>query len=243
MKVYKGAALVAAGGNRVTVKEAHSLPFSAALVTEKFNEKVGDDLFLWARDRSQTLSAANMSSARSLSSGNGFSSGGYGNWTGGWYFNPYFNMFTFVPASGTLWNPWGYGFFSPLTIYSFYAPSSYWYGGGGAPGSASLGRPISGFSNLSTNQAVPLSRLQRSNPGGVPSLSSPIRSGSAAAQAAGFPTADQSMGSVRSAAASGGGAPMSSGQSMGAGRPALSTGMGGGGAASGPAPAGGGRGR
>ncbi len=51
------------------------LPFSAALLTEKFDDKVGDDLYLWARDRSQVMSAANMSSARSLSSGFG---SGYG---------------------------------------------------------------------------------------------------------------------------------------------------------------------
>jgi hypothetical protein len=230
LKVYKGTALVAAGSNRVTVKEGHSLPFSAALVTEKFNDKVGDDLYLWARDRSQNLSAANMSSARSLNSGNGFSSGGYSNWSGGWYFNPYFNMFTFVPANGTFWNPWGFGFFSPGTIYSYYTPTAYWYGGGGARSNGSFGRPISGFSSSATNQAAPLSRLQRSNPGGVPALGSPVRSGSVigAGAGAGFPSADQSsMGSARSGAAIGGGQPMGAApSSVGAGRPSYSTGMG-----------------
>src|ERR1700733_5569777 len=84
LKVFKGEALVElAGGsginNRAVGKEGRVLPFSAALLTEKFDDKVGDDLYLWARDRSQVMSAANMSSARSLSSGFGSGYGtGYG---------------------------------------------------------------------------------------------------------------------------------------------------------------------
>ena len=79
LKVFKGEALVelaAATGvnNRAVVKEGKALPFSAALLTEKFDDKVGDELYLWARDRSQVLSAANMSSARSLSSAGGYGS-------------------------------------------------------------------------------------------------------------------------------------------------------------------------
>ena len=143
MEVYKGEAVVeitraGAASDHVTVREGRALSFSAPLLTEKFNDKVGDDLYLWVRDRSQSLSAANMSSALSLSStGNGdasrYGSGyapGSGNWTGGWYFNPSFGMYTFVPAGGTFWNPWGYGFYSPVTVSSYYTPSTYWYGGG-----------------------------------------------------------------------------------------------------------------
>src|SRR5262249_47029953 len=77
MKVFKGEAQVdviaeagnAAANNHLVVKDGHLLVFSAALTAEKFNDRVGDDLYLWARDRSQYLSAANMSSARSLTTG------------------------------------------------------------------------------------------------------------------------------------------------------------------------------
>jgi hypothetical protein len=234
MRVYKGEVQVVAGSNRATVKDGRMLPFSAALTTEKFNDRAGDDLYLWARDRSQNLSAANMSSARSLNSGNGFSSIGTGNWNGGWYFNPYFNMFTFVPATGTFWNPFGYGFFSPTTIYSYYTPTSYWGGSGGARSSPSIGRPLSGFSNSSTNQAAPLSQLQRGNPGGSNgpmSLGSPLRSGSMIGARGGFPSADMSMGQGQSM-----GANNPSMGSVGASRPSFSGGMGGGGGAA-PAPA------
>src|SRR5579863_2902055 len=61
MKVYKGEAVVTVtngttANDRATVKEGRLLSFSAALLTESFNEKVGDDLYLWARDRSQDIS-------------------------------------------------------------------------------------------------------------------------------------------------------------------------------------------
>jgi hypothetical protein len=202
MKVYKGEAVVniangTAANDRATVKEGRLLPFSAALLTEAFDSKVGDDLYLWTRDRSQSISTANMSSARSLNStgygsgsgylnvfdssgygvGSGYGSGaGLGGWNSGWYYNPYFNMFTFVPGAGTYWNAFGYGFFSPGTIYDYYSPSNYWYGGGGARGTGSIGRPLSGIANPSYTQAGPLSGLMPKNPG---TIGGPSRDGSA----------------------------------------------------------------
>jgi hypothetical protein len=170
MKVYNGEAQVTAGDNRATVGEGRMLLFSAALATEKFNDKVGDDLDLWARDRSQTISAANMSSARTIGTGgcNGSSfvsnCGTSGGWNGGWYYNPYMDMFTFVPLAGTMWNPRGYGFYSPLTIFSFYNPGTYW--GGGAVGRQTLGV---GSSSLTTA----VSRLNTT----PASLGSGVRSG------------------------------------------------------------------
>ncbi|HEY3826536.1 MAG TPA: hypothetical protein VGL82_18365 [Bryobacteraceae bacterium] len=226
MKVYKGEAVVTTASDRATVREGHLLPFSAALLTESFNDKVGDDLYIWARDRSQSISAANMSSARSLNPngygsgygyGNGYGyGGGYGNgyglgsgaWNGGWYFNPYFDMFTFVPAYGTLWNPWGYGFFSPGTIYNYYTPTTYWYGGGGARGTGSIGRPLSGITtNTSTTQRAPLSGLLPRN-NGVSGVSSPIRGlgvGAAGANSASLAGSGVSSGGLRGGGFSGGG--------------------------------------
>ena len=221
MRVYKGEAVVAittgaTANERATVKEGHLLPFSAALLTESFNDKVGDDLYIWARDRSQSLSAANMSSARSLSgdsfgtgsgygsgyglgSGYGYGSGygsgygygsGVGGWNSGWYYNPYFDMFTFVPGNGTYFNAFGYGFFSPGTIYNYYSPSSYWYGGGGARGTGAIGRPLSGVAG-NTRTPAPLNSLEAPKTprgGGVSGFgaSSALGAGTASVARSGF---------------------------------------------------------
>jgi hypothetical protein len=158
MKVYKGEATVLAGGIRKVVKEGNEVPFSAALLTEKFDQKSADDLYLWTRDRSSYLSSANMSSARTLSSngysmdnlflGTGYPGLGFSNrFSGGWYLNPYLNMYTFMPYDGMMFSPFGYGFFSPSMIYSAYSPYNYyWYGGGGARNSSTVGVPVASAS-------------------------------------------------------------------------------------------------
>lgn len=234
VKVYKGDAVVSIIGgsltDRATVKEGHQLTFSVALLAERFNDKVGDDLYLWARDRSQSVSAANMSSARTLNS-SGYGSSGYGyggwgnaygygsslgNWNSGWYFNPWLDMYTFVPGSGAYWNAFGYGFFSPSTIYAFYSPSNYWYGGGGARGAGSLGWSLGSIYGKSG--AGPLSILQpRSNSGvgsigpsrgygesvGTVSSSSAVNSLGGGSSSGGF--ASRSSSSVSAGHAGGGG--------------------------------------
>src|SRR4051794_659156 len=43
LRVFKGQATVIAGKERVAVKEGRMLPFSAALVTERFDDKQADD--------------------------------------------------------------------------------------------------------------------------------------------------------------------------------------------------------
>ena len=206
LKVFKGEAVVTVingeATDRATVREGRMLHFSVALLTENFDQKTGDDLYLWARDRSQSISAANMTSAHSLdpnSGGYGFggygfggyaNSGygygaydplyggygsGYGAWNGGWYFNPFLNMFTFVPASGAYWNAFGYGFFSPGMINAFYSPSNYWYGGGGARGNGSIGHPLDEIHNGSSPHLASISSLLPHNSGvGSPAASAGV---------------------------------------------------------------------
>lgn len=198
LKVYKGQAAVSAGASHITVREGKLMPFSAALLTEKFDEKQADDLYLWARDRSAYLSAANMSSARSLASSgysmSGLTGGGYtglgynSSFNGGWYYNPFLSMYTYMPYGGTAWSPFGYGYFSPYTIYSFYSPGNYyWYGGGSRGGSA--GVPLS---NIGTS-SLAAAQVSRTGAGTNthPTLSSPVRSaggfsGTNAATSGGF---------------------------------------------------------
>jgi hypothetical protein len=160
MKVYKGEADVATADNRAVVKDGRLMPFTAALLAEKFEPaKNGDDLYLWARDRSSSLSAANMSSARTLNSS--YAATGLGSWNGGWYFNPYMSMYTYVPAAGMLASPFGFGFFSPGTIYNYYAPQYFSYGGN------AYSRPVT---SATLNSPVRMGSVA-----GAPQLGSPMR--------------------------------------------------------------------
>jgi hypothetical protein len=65
VKVYGGEAAVDSAGNRATVRKGQLLPFSATLLNEQFNDKVGDALYLWARNREQSVLASNAASQRS----------------------------------------------------------------------------------------------------------------------------------------------------------------------------------
>ena len=188
MKVYKGEANAdITGSTKTTVKEGHLVVLAATLPAEKFDEKQADDLYLWARDRSAALSAANMASARSLSAngyslnslytggmypGLGFNSG----FGGGWYLNPVLGMYTYMPYTGTFWSPFGYGFFSPGTIYDFYTPGGYtWYGGGGARTTTFVPQPINGSTiRTAGNGGGPISGAPGRLTGGHSGIAVPV---------------------------------------------------------------------
>jgi hypothetical protein len=127
IKVYHGEAEVEANGETTVVRAGRLLPFGRAMVTEKFNVKEGDELAKWSMRRSQDVSVANVSAAKSL-----HDSGGSFGPNGGWFYNSFYSMYTYIPGNGVYWNPYGYGFFSPYTVYNLYYPGN--YGGGGYGG-------------------------------------------------------------------------------------------------------------
>ena len=130
LKVYHGDATVSYKGDLITVKAGHLLPFTAALAMEKFDAKNGDELSRWSQRRSQYVSAANVASAKSLrDSGT--------NWSSGWYYNPYYSMYTYIPGRGVSWSPYGYGYYSPNSVYSYLPYGGGYYGGNRGNGSTS----------------------------------------------------------------------------------------------------------
>lgn len=256
VRVFKGEASVHAGDNRVTVKDGHEVFLTAALAMEKFDEKTAaDDNYLWARDRSAEVSAANMSSARTLANGGGYGYsgsslgfGGYGGgfgglggyspyWAsslwgasmfgGGWYYNPMFDMYTYMPVNGYGFSPFGYGFYSPMVINSVYTPASRtWYGGGGARTSGVIGRPISGSGGITRGTSLSSSSLFRST-SSANVISSRMANSAMARSGEGFGRGGSN------AAGFSGGAARSAGPAMSGSAGGFSRGGGGGGAAGG----------
>ncbi len=94
-------------GKEVTLTAAQLKPVS-------FDRKAEDDLYRWSSVRASYLAEANMSTAQSAYSG-------YGPyWGAGWYWNPYFAFWSWLPGDGYFFSPFGYPFFSPA--YVVYAP-------------------------------------------------------------------------------------------------------------------------
>jgi hypothetical protein len=162
LKVFDGEAIVKGESGQLTLHKGKETALNGVLMAENFDAKADDELYRWSDRRSGYLAKANVSSANSLvggssgssfggfsalgggcggAFGNGFGTGlGYGQGFGysPWQFNPMFGMYTFVPCNGFAYSPFGYGFYSPYTVWQ--AP---YYGGGGgiAGGGGGIRRP------------------------------------------------------------------------------------------------------
>jgi hypothetical protein len=136
VKVYTGEAMVSRGTTNVTLRDGRAVPFTPALISEKFDNKTGDSLYRWAKRRSEYIAVANLSAARQA--GSSFNSTG----TSGWYYNPYYSMFTFIPSRGYMCDPFAtfmglypssmFGcYYSPMSAWNYFSRPYYNYGGGG----------------------------------------------------------------------------------------------------------------
>src|SRR5437879_2119705 len=134
LRTEEGEAVAERDGKTVEVKGGHILAFDGDLTLAKFDAKDLDQLYRWSVRRSEYLAMANVSAAKSVRD-----SGMY--WgSNRWYWNPYFNMYTFVPSSGMYFSPFGFAFWSPFTVYNYlYSPVI--YGGRGGCGGLRGGGP------------------------------------------------------------------------------------------------------
>lgn len=125
VRVFKGEALVQDGDQHVKVKGGHEVALNAGtkLKSRKFDEKSYErsDLYRFSNLRSEYLAEANVDAARMYAGGP--------DWYGpGWYWDPFFTSYTWIPGSGVFYDPFGWGFYSPGLVYA--APIYYGYGYG-----------------------------------------------------------------------------------------------------------------
>jgi len=117
VRVFDGKAEVTADDHKITVKKNHELAFNLAKLKpsefDKDQVTKNDDLYRWSSLRSEYLSEANINAAQGYYV-NGWYGAGW--WGPGWYWNPMFAGYTFLPGSGFFYNPFGWGFYSPLMV-------------------------------------------------------------------------------------------------------------------------------
>jgi len=125
--VFDGNADVQDGDRTVSVKGGHKVDLAdnGELKSHSFNkdEYKKSDLYQWSSLRTSYLAEANVDAARVY-----VADGYYGpGWVGsGWYWAPGFGGYTYIPADGILYSPFGWGFYSPLVVYR--SPLFYGYG-------------------------------------------------------------------------------------------------------------------
>lgn len=148
LRVFEGQARVTSGSETLTAHKGHQIDLGTAnLADTKFDAKETDAFYRWSSRRAEYVAAANVISAR-VTSNSDYSSG-FANNPGAWSWNPYFGMFTFLPANGVYWSPFGSAFYSPGMAWAAYTPRPSLLGGSG------YGIPLAGTrSPLSVNRGT-----------------------------------------------------------------------------------------
>jgi hypothetical protein len=122
VRVFKGEALVQDGDQNIKVKGGHELEVNKAngkLKATKFNKSAytESDLYRFSSLRSQYLAEANGDAAGL------YAGGGPGGDGAGWYWDPLFTAYTWIPGDGMFYSPFGWGFYSPW--FASYSPFYY----------------------------------------------------------------------------------------------------------------------
>jgi hypothetical protein len=122
LRVLDGKAKVLEASGVKTIGKGDQIVLtSAKLKAHGFDKQVAeaDPLYVWSKARSQAEAQANVAVARNVEV--------YGGWFGpGWYWDPFWGQYAFVPATGFLYSPFGWGFYSPAFVYA--APYYGFYG-------------------------------------------------------------------------------------------------------------------
>ena len=199
IKVIDGVASVQKNGQTILVNAGKMMALDGdSTAVEKFDRENTDALDHWSKRRGEQLAMANPSSARQL---HDYGCGGSyrTNWAnnnpnqtnpcanpcGGWRWNPWYGMVTYIPCGNGIYSPYGYRYYSPYNVMRVYyrppAPTyNPGYGGGGYnPGTyASMGQTSAGYSGaMSTSSA------------GVSSSTAAVSSGGTASSSAGSSSA------------------------------------------------------
>lgn len=182
IRVYKGEVQVMVDGNLQTLKDGREMQFTASNAIVKFDSKSGDPLYRWANRRAEYIAMANIASAnmaRQSSALTGYPA------MGGWYYNSYYGMMTYLPfGNGMFRSPFGYFYYSPARVQRYYQSfiqqPVYAGGGGSLNGGGMSGRSWNSDNGYYTTQ---------SRSAGAVSMPAPSGGGSPAAAAPAAPAA------------------------------------------------------
>jgi len=118
VRVLDGQAEMQDGDIRVKIKGSHEVVLNdPALKSRGFDKssfEASNELYRWSSLRSEYLAEASVDQARTYIVNGWYGPGWFG---AGWYWSPWFDCYTFIPAGGILYSPFGWGFYPPLWVY------------------------------------------------------------------------------------------------------------------------------
>lgn len=106
--IFTGSAEVSAGKPKLTLtaKEKAALGGDGLKAQHVETAQYEDEFYRWNGLRSGYLAEASVYAAR-----------GYAGTDLGWYWNPWFTVYTFLPGEGVFYGPFGWAFYSPMEVY------------------------------------------------------------------------------------------------------------------------------
>ena len=128
VRVYDGKVVVQSNDKQVHAGKGKQVLLAAdRLNAVGFDRSQRDDLYAWSSLRSQDVAQTGVHTV-GLYGGYPYAYG-YGP---GWYWDPYFASYAFLPYNGFLYSPFGFGFYSPWAFYGggFYGGGYYHRSGG-----------------------------------------------------------------------------------------------------------------
>lgn len=121
VRVFTGQAFVYIGNHRVKVNGGRQVNLQSVepVKAQKFDRKMAeqDDLYRWTSLRSSYLAEANADEAQT------YMNAGLDWYSDGWFWDPWYGAYTFMPCDGILFSPFGWGYYSPY--YAYQAPFFY----------------------------------------------------------------------------------------------------------------------
>ena len=112
VSVYDGKVKVLADDRTIEVGKGKELALGTETKARKFDRDRTDELYAWSKLRSSYMAEANEASAQTIVV-DGL------NWGGpGWYWNRWYGTWAFLPGTGYLTSPFGFGYYSPGYWYS-----------------------------------------------------------------------------------------------------------------------------
>jgi uncharacterized membrane protein YgcG len=147
VRVLDGKAKVLEASRVKTIGKGDQIVLTNAnLKSHGFDKQVAetDPLYVWSRARSEAQAQANVAVASNVAA--------YGGWYGpGWYWDPFWSEYAFLPGAGFLYSPFGWGFYSPGFVYAapfyrgYYGHGYYGHVGGLSAGIHGYGGFHGGF--------------------------------------------------------------------------------------------------
>lgn len=148
VRTFAGKAQVSEADNSTELKGGRTLLVGSSLLPDKFDRKTAqDELYAWSEQRDYRLELSNISVARGISS-NSFSSS-----SSLWAWDPWLGMFTFLPNSGYMNNPFGIAWYSPATVWVAFLPGNGVYQGSSSARSTSSNSSAAGTASSSSSIA------------------------------------------------------------------------------------------